>query len=147
LGPVLAVIGCGLLFNAEFYRSMATEFAATHSLIYIYGLLSLSAGLAVLLVHPIWTKDWRVVITIVGWLIVVAGAVRVIAPRFASYLTTIVFDNDAVLMPVAATFLAVGLFLSAKGYRLNRRRLAKLVNEKLPAFQRPFPQPLRRFTS
>ena len=39
-----------------------------------------SAGLAIVLTHNIWTADWRVLITIFGWLNVIGGAVRLVGP-------------------------------------------------------------------
>ena len=34
------------------------------------------AGLAIVLVHNVWTFDWRVIITILGWLAVLGGIFR-----------------------------------------------------------------------
>ena len=56
----------------------------------ILGLLALTAGLAMLNVHRTWTSDWRVMITVLGWLFVVTGVIRIVLPRVtASVATTI----------------------------------------------------------
>jgi hypothetical protein len=36
-------------------------------------------GLAIVLTHNIWTADWRVLITLFGWLSAIGGAVRLAA--------------------------------------------------------------------
>ena len=68
LGPVLLIIGIGLLLEGDSFRAMAGEFLRDQGLIYVTGILTLAAGLAILNVHHVWTRDWRVLITIFGWL-------------------------------------------------------------------------------
>ena len=34
----------------------------------------MTAGMAVILTPDVWTADWRVLITLLGWLTVIAGA-------------------------------------------------------------------------
>jgi 1,4-dihydroxy-2-naphthoate octaprenyltransferase len=40
----------------------------------ILGMFALLAGLAIVNVHNLWVSDWRVIITILGWLAIVRGA-------------------------------------------------------------------------
>ena len=56
---------------------MAGEFLESHALIFLAGLITLPAGLAIVLTHNVWTADWRVVITILGWLCVIGGIIRI----------------------------------------------------------------------
>ena len=37
-----------------------------------------------MLTHNVWTADWRVVITILGWLAVITGAIRIVCPQQAA---------------------------------------------------------------
>jgi hypothetical protein len=46
---------------------MAAISCAT-GLIYFSGLITLAVGLAILNVHHFWTRDWRSIITVFGWL-------------------------------------------------------------------------------
>ena len=83
LGPVLLIIGVGLLLEGDTFRAMAGEFVRDQGLIYITGILTLAAGLAILNVHHLWTRDWRVLITIFGWLFLVGGIMRILAMSMA----------------------------------------------------------------
>ena len=69
LGPVLVIIGLGLLLEGETFRAMAGEFLRSAALVYFSGLVTLAVGLAILNVHHLWTRDWRSVITVFGWLL------------------------------------------------------------------------------
>ena len=75
IGPLLMAIGLALIINADTFRLMAADFLKSYVLIYIAGLLALTAGLAIVNTHNEWTGDWRVVITILGWLCVIGGIV------------------------------------------------------------------------
>ena len=50
---------------------------ALPTLVYMSGLASLLAGLAIVNAYAAWTGDWRVVVTAVGWILVIAGIVRI----------------------------------------------------------------------
>src|SRR4029077_3388457 len=82
LGPLLLIVGAGILINPKPFRTMAGEVIRSLTLVYLFGLLDLAAGLAIVLVHNIWVVNWRVIITLLGWLMLIRGAVRVLAPEF-----------------------------------------------------------------
>jgi hypothetical protein len=74
LGPLLLLPGVGLLVNPREFRTMATEVVGSITLIYLFGLFDFAAGLAIVLVHNVWTVNWRVLITLIGWLLLIRGA-------------------------------------------------------------------------
>src|SRR5664279_696221 len=82
IGPVMLVIGLAVFANQRGFRDMAEEFMASRALMFLSGIIILPAGLAIVLTHNVWTADWRVLITIFGWLNVVGGAIRLIGPPF-----------------------------------------------------------------
>ena len=82
IGPVMLVIGLAVFANQRGFREMAEEFMASRALMFLAGLIIMPAGLAIVLTHNLWSADWRVLITIFGWLNVVGGAVRLFEPPF-----------------------------------------------------------------
>ena len=81
IGPVFLVVGAGLLVSHRDYRLTAEQFLASQALIYIAGLLALVPGLAIVLTHNVWSADWRLVITLIGWLGLIGGVFRLLLPR------------------------------------------------------------------
>ena len=118
IGPFLAVIGVALIFNADTFRTMAGEFLKSYSLIYLAGLLALIAGLAIVNTHNEWTGGWRVVITVLGWLAVIGGIVRIVFPRTVETLgaSMIATSSNAWIIGEGVVFLALGAWLSFMGY-------------------------------
>ena len=52
--------------------------------IYLSGLMSFLAGVAMLNGYHGWTPDWRIIITILGWVLVIAGIIRIVLPTAAA---------------------------------------------------------------
>jgi hypothetical protein len=117
VGPFALALGLALAIHGAGFRTLADEFLRSPALIFLSGIITLPAGLAIVLVHNVWTPDWRVLITLVGWLALITGAVRMIVPQ---RVTT--FGHRAIAHPMtpkigAAIWLVVGALLCYFGYR------------------------------
>ena len=117
LGPVLLIIGIGLLLEGDSFRAMAGEFLRDQGLIYVTGILTLAAGLAILNVHHVWTRDWRVLITIFGWLFLIGGIMRILAMSMAQRVGESVIAHQRWPLAGAIVTLALGAFLTVMGYQ------------------------------
>jgi len=124
LGPVLLIIGIGLLLEGDAFRAMAGEFVRDQGLIYITGILTLAAGLAILNVHHLWTRDWRVLITIFGWLFLVGGIMRILAMSMAQRVGESVIAHQRWPLAGAIVTLALGAFVWDGGRRRPSHRVS-----------------------
>ena len=117
IGPLFAALGLGMLLNATFYAAAVGEGAHSPVLIAIAGMATLVAGLAILNAHRAWTYDWRVLVTVIGWVFIVAGLIRLILPTLAETLAPAVYSGPAALMVAGVVVLIIGGILSFEGYR------------------------------
>jgi hypothetical protein len=117
IGPLFAALGLGMLLNATFYAAAVGEGAHSPVLIAISGMATLVAGLAILNAYHAWTADWRVLVTVIGWLFIIAGLIRLILPTLAETLAPAVYSGPAALMVAGAVVLVIGGKLSFEGYR------------------------------
>ena len=117
VGPLFVAIGLGVLINAPFYVGAIVE--ATHSptLVYISGIAALLGGLVILNAYRAWTADWRVIVTILGWIFVIAGIIRIVLPQIVTQLATTLYSGPTSLSVTGVIVLVIGGFLSFKGYR------------------------------
>ena len=83
IGPLALALGLGVLFNRVQVRGVLDEFIRNPAVMFLAGMISFPSGLAVVLTHNVWVADWRVIITIMGWLTAIAGALRLVAPHQA----------------------------------------------------------------
>jgi hypothetical protein len=124
IGPFLAVCGVSLIFNADAFRTIGDEIVNSPAWIYFAGLLALTAGLALVNTHNEWTADWRVAITLLGWLCVVIGIIRLVfvgsIGAFAGSVLAIV--SNGWIVGEGIVILAFGAWLSFKGYAPDNAR-------------------------
>ena len=116
IGPFALALGLAVLIHGVGFRTIATEFLASPALIFLSGLITLPAGLAIVLTHNVWTADWRVVITLIGWLAVITGAIRILAPQAAAAKGRTIIAHPAMPRIAAAIWLVIGALLCFFGY-------------------------------
>lgn len=116
IGPVLIVIGVGLLLKQTEFREMATDFLSSRALIFVSGLLTLVVGLAIVLTHNVWEFNWPVIITILGWLSVFGGVFRILFPDSVQSMGTSMLDKPAMMTVSGVIQIVLGLWLSYVGY-------------------------------
>ena len=116
LGPLLLAVGASILINPKPFQTMAGEVVRSITLVYLFGLFDFAAGLAIVLTHNVWAANWRVLITLIGWLTLIRGAVRILAPEAIMGFAAKVLRKKQ-MMPVAAAVTGVlGLVLCYFGY-------------------------------
>ena len=116
IGPLALALGLGILFNRDAVRAVMDEFTRNRAIMFLAGMISFPAGLAVVLVHNVWVADWPVIITVMGWLTTITGAFRLVAPD-----ATIRFGRRAYETPNGVLFggiswVVLGVILTFFGY-------------------------------
>jgi hypothetical protein len=124
IGPLFFFMGVSLVVNNEAFRLMADQLLRNYALIYISGTITLVAGLAVVNLHNLWVRDWRVAVTILGWLGVIGGIVRIVVPQHAATLGAAELTRPWILITAGLVLGLVGAWLSYIGY-LRRTPRAK----------------------
>ena len=117
VGPLFAVIGLGVLLNASFYEGAIVEAVHSPTLVYMSGVASLLGGLAILNAYRAWTASWHVLVTIIGWLCVIGGIVRIVLQNVVGWIAANLYSGTTSLMIVGVIVLIVGGYLSFNGYR------------------------------
>jgi hypothetical protein len=116
LGPLLLLTGASIVLNPKSFRSIAGEVVRSVTLVYLFGFMDLAAGLAIVLTHNVWVASWRVLITLIGWLLLIRGAVRIAAPEIVMGYAAKVIRNKQVIPAAGAVVGVLGLVLCYFGY-------------------------------
>lgn len=115
LGPMLVVLAVGLIAFQDSWRAMAKEFFVSRPMIFMSGFLTLLGGLAIVNTHNVW-HGWPAIITILGWLAVVGGIIRMLFPQAAVDIGERMLGNKTYLTAAGAVEGLVGLWLCYVGY-------------------------------
>jgi hypothetical protein len=116
IGPVLLVIGAGMIINAGTFRVIFEEFVRNRAFVVLGGLISMPAGLAIVLTHNVWVANWPVLITVVGWLMAFSGAFRLVAPQDAIKFGRKMYEQPNGVFVGAVIWAAIGAILCFFGY-------------------------------
>lgn len=116
LGPMLVIVSVGLLLNPKAYREVAEEFVQSRALLYLGGFMALAGGLVVLQLFHAWRADWTVVVTIIGWLMLIKGAALIIIPGPLAALAGAWRKAGALIVAQGLVLLAAGVWLSYRGF-------------------------------
>ena len=82
LGMLLTVLGIGCIFNQDHIRKVLVAVSENHAIQFIAAIVPLLVGSFIIVVHNEWVANWTVILTLLGWIIFLIGAVRAIFPLF-----------------------------------------------------------------
>ena len=115
IGPMLVISGLIGLINPRHMKTVGEEFLHSRALIFMAGAMAFIAGLAVINTHSVWV-GWPLIITLLGWLMLAAGVVRMGFPSLVTALGEKMLASDSLLRWIGLFPLALGAFLMWKGY-------------------------------
>jgi hypothetical protein len=79
MGSTLVIVGISV-FNKSYFNAVMTDFVNSKGLLWVTGLITFVMGTVIVALHNVWSADWRVLVTLLGWLMVIKGAVIVLFP-------------------------------------------------------------------
>ena len=82
----------------------------------MFGLLDFVAGLGIVLIHNVWALNWRVLITLIGWLMLVRGAARILVTDTLMRLPKTVMRKKQFYPISGGVLVILGLVLCYFGY-------------------------------
>ena len=118
VGLFMSIVSVGVLINAATYRQIIEEFTKNPALCYLGGILALFFGIFILMFHNAWEDSWATIITILGWLSVIKGALLIVYPNIYSQLSNWIPKSGKWITYMGVVYLLLGLFLTVKGFNL-----------------------------
>ena len=116
IGPMLLLMGLFVVVQRDRMRRIGREFLDSEALIFISGVITLPAGLVIVITHNVWEPNWRVLITLFGWIVVFAGIGRLALPEIMKSVGNSMIENPAFTIVPGALMAVLGAFLSYHGY-------------------------------
>jgi len=110
-GWLLVIISLIFLFKKRTFLEEIYRLAEDKGFALLSGYVAFIVGLMTVILHNVWVADWRVIITVFGWISLIKGVTRIGFPGFMQKFTTL-FKNSPMLirfMLVIMIFLGVWL--------------------------------------
>ncbi|MGD9152132.1 MAG: hypothetical protein PVG30_00525 [Gammaproteobacteria bacterium] len=111
------IIGClAVLFRFQHIQTAYDELVASKANVLLIALLSLIIGILIVVAHSVFVWDWRLLITLIGYLVFVKGIMLLFCPECAMKLKVAIMSNRSAYYIMIIIFLLIGLFLGYKGF-------------------------------
>ncbi|MFZ2315351.1 MAG: hypothetical protein WAW86_06820 [Gammaproteobacteria bacterium] len=117
LGIYLIIISLSMLLQMQVFFERVNALIGNPALMFVVGFFTLILGVLVVVGHNVWRWDWRVLITIIGWLILLKGASIIFYPQFIDHATALFIQNMTVAYVVGGIDLLLGVVLCYFGFR------------------------------
>jgi hypothetical protein len=126
IGPLMALIGLGVLFNPTTFSLMMEEMSSgkQYLVLFVTGTVTTILGLIVVLGHNVWVWDWSVLITILGWATLIKGAIMLLFPRASMGISRFYQGKTGLVVGAGVIGLVIGLVLSYYGFVVGYYYLA-----------------------
>lgn len=116
LGWYLVIMGLFLIVRRDVVIAAMNDIMAQAGLLFVIAFVTLIIGLMIVVSHNLWVMSWPVIITIIGWLALISGIVRLFCPEFIHRMWNKMAAKPETFMISAIIMLVVGLYLLFKIY-------------------------------
>lgn len=83
LGLYLLIASVAILINHKPFNKLLNEYVKNLPAVFFQSVFALLFGLALVISHNVWTGDWRVIVTVIGWLALLKGVAHLFMPQAA----------------------------------------------------------------
>jgi len=108
-GFSLIIIPLSLLVRPKHLKNLLRLMENETSL-FLHGVLGVVLGLAMVLNYNIWEVNWKVIITVLGWLLLISGSVLLFVPSPVLKLIT-KFKQSNLVSLILTIIVVLGCFL------------------------------------
>ena len=116
IGPVMLAAAISMAVDRQAIRNVADDFMNSPALIYLAGVLTLIAGITIITFHNFWVFDWRLIITIFGYICVISGIFRMAFPTQVKQMGEWMLETRPLIRVAAILNGLLGAFLTYKGF-------------------------------
>lgn len=119
MGLYLLLEGLVVLTRRKFVLNIVNDISQHKALMFVTGAMVFILGLLVVLNHNIWEASWRVVPTVIGWIMVLKGVAIFFVPRVVMNKAKKFAKNRNMAVLAGIVAVAVGAYLVYVGFGLG----------------------------
>ena len=116
LGLYFLIVGFALISNGDQLKGLVSKILEDDALLFVTGFIALILGVLMVISHNLWVMDWRIVITLVAWLMFIKGVVRVVFPKKAVNISKKWIKSNTAYYTTSVIVLLLGFFLGYHGF-------------------------------
>jgi hypothetical protein len=122
LGLFLLIMGISMVVQRENTLHLWFALVNNLALVYVVGLVTVAAGLAMVLSHNIWRGGaLPIVVTLLCWITLLKGITALVLPIELARASFAALEYDRLLYVYIVIWLALGIYLTVEGFRTKAR--------------------------
>ncbi len=114
-GLYLLTVAVLWVVRGEAISKVLEEFFASRPMLFLSGLLALAVGIAMAIGHSVWELNWRGLITLIGYLSIAKGIVRIAFPEVLQKAVGFLLKSNAAWIWICI-ILVLGGYLTWVGF-------------------------------
>ena len=115
IGLGLVLISLSLLLNKK-NVDLLFDLYMHAAAVYLTGIFETFLGLAFVFSHNVWTPDFRVIITLIGWILLLRGVGRSLFPTRIPIILEKFRHLRSIITPLSVFILLIGVYLAYSGF-------------------------------
>ena len=115
-GIYFLVTGLGLIVNPQRFRAWYNDIISESRRVLFGGTIALLIGSFIVATHNHIVADWPVIISLIGYWGVFAGAGCLLSEKFIGLYKFMIKSSDLVYRVSGVAWVLLGLFLASKGF-------------------------------
>jgi hypothetical protein len=116
LGLYFFIVGLAVLFKTENFQKSIREIGGSDAIMTLISIMPLAVGLSIVLGHNVWLMHWSVLITIIGWIMLIAGVMRLFFHKKVMQMMLKKAEQKYFLMTMGVILTIVGAVLTYLGF-------------------------------
>ena len=117
LGIYLIIVSLAMFLNLEQFTIYVQDLLKNAPLMLVLGLWTLILGLLMVVSHNIWQWNWRLLITLISWVVLLKGASIIFYPHYIDRATFLLMQNINIAYSAAGFELLLGILLCYLGFK------------------------------
>lgn len=111
IGWYLVIVSLFLLVRRDVLQRGMKDIMSQHGLLLVLAIITVILGLLMVVSHNIWVLGWPVVVTLMSWLVLIVGLIRLFFPDEAIKMGQGFLIHPNRMIIAGIVFLIIGLFL------------------------------------
>lgn len=117
IGIYFLVVAAVWIFRKKQFETGYSQIFASSGLLMLDSMIKLAIGLAIAIAHPLFTFDFRGVVTLLGYLAIISGVIRLTYPNKIKAFTLAMLGRYNLIAIIVLVVL--GAFLTVSGFWLS----------------------------
>ena len=115
IGVGLMLIAASMLVNRKNIE-LLFEAYRNPSAVYITGIVETFLGIMLVIAHNVWTSDFRLIITLIGWMLLLRGVGRTFASSRIPRMLERFRVMESIFAPLLVAIFLIGAYLAYAGF-------------------------------